>query len=290
MAGNQAGVPSRRAAARAVALVLGEGATLESALARAVAEAPELPPRERSQAQALAFGAVRWHHRHRALLTRLLHKPLPDQDRRLEALLSVGLFQLREDSQPDYAAVDATVGACSVLGVPGLAGVVNATLRRHQRERPALDRAIETDDEARHAHPRWLLDCLRQDWPDAWRDVVIASQQRPPLWLRVNRRRAEVPVVRDRLAREHGALSDESALAPCALRLLARGGRLLYSTCSVPRAENETVVDGFLAAQSDALEVPLAVPAGLFAVARGLQLLPGGLDADGFYYALMEKA
>lgn len=74
--------------------------------------------------------------------------------------------------------------------------------------------------------------------------------------------------------------------------LLKPGGWLLYSTCSVLRAENEAVVAEFLARRSDACERQL--PVTMLEEARGqtehgLQLLPGQLENDGFYYALVER-
>ncbi len=74
--------------------------------------------------------------------------------------------------------------------------------------------------------------------------------------------------------------------------LLKPGGRLLYSTCSLLRAENETVVAAFLADEPTARELDLAdSAAGELGVAQrhGVQLLPGQRATDGFYYALMTR-
>jgi 16S rRNA (cytosine967-C5)-methyltransferase len=73
---------------------------------------------------------------------------------------------------------------------------------------------------------------------------------------------------------------------------LARGGRLLYSTCSIFRAENAQQIEAFIARHPDASRVALELP-DAFAAADG-QLLPAEVDAehnhDGFFYALLQKS
>jgi 16S rRNA (cytosine967-C5)-methyltransferase len=72
---------------------------------------------------------------------------------------------------------------------------------------------------------------------------------------------------------------------------LAKGGRMLYATCSVFRDENDAQIEAFLHAHPDALRETLTfaptVPA------RGGQLLPSppgaGHNQDGFFYALLGK-
>jgi 16S rRNA (cytosine967-C5)-methyltransferase len=73
--------------------------------------------------------------------------------------------------------------------------------------------------------------------------------------------------------------------------LLAPGGKLLYSTCSVFMAENGARVDEFIRRHAEALRETLRFPAGV--VHRDGQLLPSSSDAghnhDGFFYALLGK-
>ncbi len=75
--------------------------------------------------------------------------------------------------------------------------------------------------------------------------------------------------------------------------LLARGGRLVYATCTLTRSENRDVVGAFLQGAPDARGVPAEEWPGWpgFGEADdfGRQILPGEAGADGFYYAALTK-
>ncbi len=64
--------------------------------------------------------------------------------------------------------------------------------------------------------------------------------------------------------------------------VLAPGGRLVYATCSVLRAENQRVVADFLEQTADAVVAPGAA-------CSGRQIFPGQAKMDGFYYACLLK-
>ncbi len=71
--------------------------------------------------------------------------------------------------------------------------------------------------------------------------------------------------------------------------LLKSGGKLLYATCSVLKAENHRVIQAFLEKQKDAVLELITLSSG-FSVApsdMGVQCLPG--LGDGFFYALLQK-
>ncbi|HEN46782.1 MAG TPA: 16S rRNA (cytosine(967)-C(5))-methyltransferase RsmB, partial [Mizugakiibacter sp.] len=70
--------------------------------------------------------------------------------------------------------------------------------------------------------------------------------------------------------------------------LLVPGGRLLYATCSILRAENQHVVQTFVDTHVDAVVEHFSLPAGRSA-GPGWQLLPGEADLDGMYYARLSK-
>lgn len=64
---------------------------------------------------------------------------------------------------------------------------------------------------------------------------------------------------------------------------LAPGGRLVYASCSLLRAENLAVLEAFAERRADA-ELPA------FGSATHFQLLPGEANTDGFYYACVTRA
>jgi 16S rRNA (cytosine967-C5)-methyltransferase len=69
-------------------------------------------------------------------------------------------------------------------------------------------------------------------------------------------------------------------------QLLAKGGKLLYVTCSIFQEENQRQIDNFLALHADAAQLPLMHPQHE-QLKRG-QLHPGA-EHDGFFYALLQK-
>ena len=211
------GVALRVEAARALARIAFDGVSLRPALAAAHARLPD--PRDRALLAASVFAASRWWLRLSAALDRLMDKPLPTKAREIRALLVLGCAQVAVLDMPDYAVVAASVEAARALGQPGFAGLVNAVLRRFARERATLDAALDADAVTRHAHPRWLIDAIERDWPDARDAILDANNHEAPLTLRANRGRAAREELLARFAEAgvqasaHADLSDAIVLA-----------------------------------------------------------------------------
>ncbi|MHA6205793.1 16S rRNA (cytosine(967)-C(5))-methyltransferase RsmB [Dyella soli] len=428
---------TRALAAQALADIALRGASLRDAMER---YAPKLvDARDRALLMALLSDGARWWMRFDPALDRLLDKPLRQKEPAIHALLVLGLVQLEVLQLPDYAAVAATVQATRTLQRPRMAGLVNAVLRRWQRERVELLAALDAEPRTRHAHPAWLAGAIARDWPAQADAVMAANNLEPPLMLRANRRRSGRDALIERLradgytAEPHAWLADAIVLphssdvtrmpgfaegafavqdgaaqiaadladvrdgmhvldacaapggkachlleragltltalefdakrtqrinanlerlglsasvvigdagqpadwwdgklfdrilidAPCSatgvLRrrpdvrlhrresdiaamvkqqrrilgalwpLLAPGGRLVYITCSLLRAENDAVVNACLPALPGASAVAFTLPVGQ-AAATGWQVLPGDGDLDGMYYAVLQKA
>jgi 16S rRNA (cytosine967-C5)-methyltransferase len=96
------------------------------------------------------------------------------------------------------------------------AGLLNAILRRYQREEQALTDSLSPSEA--DAHPQWLWDALDQHWPQHRAQIVAANNSRPPMTLRVNLSKISREAYQQQLA-EAGITAQPGSLSPAALRL-----------------------------------------------------------------------
>ncbi|MEH6544224.1 MAG: 16S rRNA (cytosine(967)-C(5))-methyltransferase RsmB [Porticoccaceae bacterium] len=458
----------RAAAAKVITQVVAKGVSLDNALPRedAVDEKPvagkasgkrvagkkdqvagkkdQVAVRDLPLLSELCYGTLRWYPRLALIVDYLLDKPFKTKDTDLQALLACAVYQLSATRIPPHAAINETVAACKTLGKPWAKGLINAILRRYQREQETFDQLFAETEVYQSAHPDWLIAELRESWPDQLATIIEANNGRGPMTLRINRQHGTRDAYLDQLraadiAAQPTALSadgvqlaapaavtslpgfaegwfsvqDEAAQlcaplldprpghrvldacsapggkachlleyqseigelialdsdaqrllkveenltrlglnaniqcadaaslddwwdgklfdrilldAPCSAtgvirrhpdikllrkpadiaklaavqaellsqlwKTLAPGGKLLYATCSVLKAENESVVSAFIESRDDVRALPFelsveqhaGLPAGV-----GRQLLPTLNGHDGFYYALLEK-
>lgn len=74
----------------------------------------------------------------------------------------------------------------------------------------------------------------------------------------------------------------------CLWPLLAKGGLLVYATCSVMSVENEQQIANFVAAHPDCIQLKEPRTWG-HATGHGQQILPGEQGMDGFFYSVLFK-
>ena len=138
--------------------------------------------------------------------------------------------------------------------------------------------------------------------------LIAADAAEPGLWWDGNafdRILADVPCTASGIVRRHpdgkwlrretdirGFVAQQSRLLDALWPCLKRGGRLLYSTCSIFGAENDDQIVAFLERHRDALRIRLTLPLDYDAIDG--QLLPAAPGAahnhDGFFYALLQKS
>jgi 16S rRNA (cytosine967-C5)-methyltransferase len=178
---------ARACAARILARVVAAGQSLPDALAAELRTLPDT--RMKALAQELSYGTLRWYYRLDVLLCQLLPKPLKARDMDLRCLLLAGLYQLDKLALPQRVAVHESVQATRALNKRWASGLVNAVLRNFQRRRKELEAVVTRTEQSQYAHPDWLINLLQIDWPNDWKAVLQANNERPPFCLRVNRLR-----------------------------------------------------------------------------------------------------
>lgn len=179
------------------------------------APAPGLDAEAQAALRDLAFGTLRHLGPLRETLASLAQRGPPPP--LVAALLLVALYQLGHTRAAPHAITGFAVDAVRDLGQPQASGFVNAALRRYLRERDALDRAARATAEGRWSHPRWWIERLHAELPDAQAAAVLdAGNTHPPMTLRVNRRRTSRDAEQAALA---AAGIETTATGPSALRL-----------------------------------------------------------------------
>jgi 16S rRNA (cytosine967-C5)-methyltransferase len=253
----------RLAAAHALAAVLSGKASLNSSLPK---QLDKVEARDRGLTQDLAFGTARWQPRLSALAERLLQKPFKAADADVEALMLVGLYQLLYSRIPAHAAIGETVGCADKLKKPWAKGLLNAVLRRAQREGEAILAELERDPVVRTAHPRWLQKSLKAFWPEQWEAICAANNAHPPMILRVNRRHHSRDAYLALLA------AANVAAGPCTFSI---DGIVLEAACDV--RDLPGFAEGWISVQDEAAQLA----ADLLDLAPGQRVLdaccaPGG--------------
>src|SRR5690606_27267887 len=129
--------------------------------------------RDRALLEAICFAVLRSRARSDAALAAWMPKPLGRSENELRALLHVGFAQVVVMGLPAHAALSATVEAVRALGRPHQDKLVNALLRRAQRE--GLP-AAPSDA----LWPAWLRQQVREDWPAPAEASLAAGQPAAP--------------------------------------------------------------------------------------------------------------
>ncbi|MCZ6466649.1 MAG: MFS transporter [Alphaproteobacteria bacterium] len=207
-------IPDTGASARSVAFdllgaVLGRKRPLDEAV-DAHPALPALAARDRAFARQIISTTLRRLGQIDILIDHCLERPLPPKARAVRDLLRLGVCQLLFLGTPPHAAVATTVELAQHTGHGPHKKLVNAILRRLEREGRAL---VEAQDAARLNTPDWLWSAWCAAYGETTcRRVAEAHLTKPPLDLTVKKD----PDL-------WAASLDATLLATGTLRLYARG-------------------------------------------------------------------
>jgi len=175
--------PARQAAFRILMKVEAGGHSDELLFGPAVSEMEE---RDRNLAMALVMGVLRWQIALDQQIRGALARPEVKVAAEVFTALRLGVFQMRYmDKIPAHAAVDESVEMCRECGHEKAAPMVNAVLRRLEREgRPAkasrkivvTARQLAVD----YAHPEWLAARWMKHYGAETAEKMLAAGQNEP--------------------------------------------------------------------------------------------------------------
>lgn len=147
----------------------------------------------------LCFGVCRQYPKLNSIALHLLAHPFEEKDTDLYAALLLGLYQLSYMNTPDHAAVHETVESCRLLKKDWATKLMNAVLRRYQREADEIIESLESTPSVEYNQPKWLLKRFIKHWPEHFEEIVDASNTHPPMCIRVNESRVSRETYQEQL-------------------------------------------------------------------------------------------
>ncbi len=181
-------IASRKVALNLLLAVLKEGQSLSSLSSMT----DSLSSRDAAFARMLCYGVLRFYHQIKGILQPpLLQKSLKKKDMDIELVLMIAIYQILYSRVPDYAVVDAAVKQVQKSKKKWAGRLVNGVLRNFIRQKDSLLQHLQKSD-ANYAHPEWLLEAIRNDWPQHWKQLLQANNVQPPMMLRINQQKKSV--------------------------------------------------------------------------------------------------
>ncbi|WOD08951.1 16S rRNA (cytosine(967)-C(5))-methyltransferase RsmB [Marinomonas sp. GJ51-6] len=223
----------------------------------------------------LCFGVCRQYPKLNSIALSLLSHPFEEKDTDLYATLLLSLYQLSYMNTPDHAAVNESVEACRILKKDWATKLMNAVLRRYQREGDEITANLESMPSVEYNHPKWLVKRFNKHWPDYLEQIIEASNTHPPMCIRVNENSVSRETYQAQLL-DLGIKSDTGLFSPSALYL-----RKAVKVTELPNFE-----EGFSSVQDEAAQLS----AHILSPTSGEKVLDACAAPGGKTGHLLEKA
>ncbi|SUO94564.1 16S rRNA (cytosine(967)-C(5))-methyltransferase RsmB [Suttonella ornithocola] len=194
---------ARQAALNTLYAVILEQESLNTLLAPTKAKVRSA---DRALYQALVYGALREYPALVSLRNRLLKSPLSAEQPQVGILLNLGIYQLLRMDLGDHGVINETVSLAAKNRVGNAKGLINAILRRVQRER---ENCLEKLNQYRIQNlPIWLASAYKM----RANELATANLQQPPLTIRIRDNR-------EQWLQQHSELGYPNLLHPQAVTL-----------------------------------------------------------------------
>lgn len=145
-----------------------------------------IPEKNRAFFHELVLGTLRHWFALQRITQSLAHQPVTEPS--TLAAIHIGMYQLFYMRTPDHAAIGETVTALKKAGTPAAAGLVNALLRRCQKDHAKLLKKVTKN----HSLPNWLAKQLKADWRPNYDELTSSLRSPAAIFLRVNNRKTSL--------------------------------------------------------------------------------------------------
>ena len=200
------------------------------------------------------------------------------------AKLSVLCAQISKDSRVlDCCAAPGGKSFAAAITMEGTGSVISCDIHSHKTsliesgaQRLGFDNITVYQQDASIFRPEWdnAFDVVIADVPCSGYGII---RKKPDIRYKDPATMADLPQL-------------QLAILENQARYVKKGGTLLYSTCTLLRRENESVVEQFLAKNKEFFAESLPLPDNFPGNASGmLALFPGQYDTDGFFICRLRR-
>ena len=174
---------SQRYAAIIIDKILG-GTNLDIAFEKIFKNVKEFE--HKAQTKAITYGALRYMGQSKYIIKSLVRNKI--ENRTVESLIHVALFQLSHESHNDFTIVDQVVKATKKIDLRK-SNFVNAVLRNFLRNKDTLTKKFLEHEESQFNYPIWWIEKVKKQYKSNWENILNIGNDHPPMTIRVNKRK-----------------------------------------------------------------------------------------------------
>ena len=161
----------------------------------------------------LCYGVCRHYYSLDYKCRQLVAKELPSKHRDLLLVMMMGIYELEYTRIPSYATVNEMVSLARKLNKSWAAPLINACLRSYRPIKIPHDQ-----QQAYYDHSLWFINEMKKQYPRHWQSILISSNLKPPLSIRINSHLISRAAYA-RLLRQAGIGFHFSSLSPLGIRI-----------------------------------------------------------------------